>query len=99
MLEIEQALERCARLERHGLSEALAQAVETAICERFGSGQAPVRSGELRDSIKVIADQGQLMIRSGLPYAQRHPELLPPREELERILDRAAEDFLVAELG
>lgn len=55
---------------------------------------APVRSGALRESLTVTPEAGGLRIRSPLPYAQRHPELIPDQAEAQAILEAS----LLAEL-
>ena len=64
--------------------------VQREILARFARGEAPVQTGQLRDSLKVSVEGDDIAIRSPLPYAQRHPEAVPPEADLRRIIDRAA---------
>lgn len=64
--------------------------VRRAIDQRFATGRAPVESGDLRQSYKVSVEGDAVAMRSPLPYAQRHPEALPPEAELQALVDAAA---------
>lgn len=62
-----------------------------AVDRRFTDGRAPVDSGRLRSSIRVEEQGEQVAVRSDLPYAQRHPEILPDQAELDALVQRAAD--------
>lgn len=73
-----------------GIRRRVVGEVQRAIQERFARGEAPVLTGQLRDSLRVNVEGDDIAIRSPLPYAQKHPEAIPPQADLERIIDRAA---------
>ena len=68
----------------------VADELRQAIDQRFAAGAAPVASGELRQSYSVSVEGDAVAARSPLPYAQRHPEALPPEAELRALVDGAA---------
>ena len=76
------------------VAEELAPLLDEAIDRRFSSGAAPVDSGRLRGSFRVQVDGDAVRVRSDLPYAQRHPEALPPPDEIERIAQQALDRAL-----
>lgn len=76
------------------IAEEMAPLLDEAIDQRFASGAAPVDSGRLRGSFRVVVDGDTVRVRSDLPYAQRHPEALPPPDEIERIAQQALDRAL-----
>lgn len=76
------------------IAEELAPLLDEAIDRRFSTGAAPVDSGRLRGSFRVEVQGDAVRVRSDLPYAQRHPEALPPPDEIERIAQQALDRAL-----
>lgn len=89
----DEVLAKLAQLRRVSpeLAPAVAQDLAAEIAQRFLDGRAPVLSGRLADSIRVAGQDGLVRVSSAEPYAQRHPEILPTAEEIDKIIQRAAD--------
>ena len=81
------------------LATRTAELVAEEIDQRFARGEAPVDSGALRDATRVVAVGDGIEIRNPLPYAEKHPEIVPPADVIESCVRRAADELLGGSRG
>lgn len=81
------------------LARRTAELVAAEIDARFARGEAPVDSGALRASVRVEARGDGITIESPLPYAERHPEIVPPPADIEACVRRAMAEILEGRRG